>query len=106
VSPEYLAGIIDGEGHIRVAVSCYRYQYARVQVTNTCKPLLDAIQKNFGGKIISHGPRSNPKWSECWKWDTAGQNAIEVLEAVLPFLIVKREDALKALACKPGRIAA
>lgn len=98
MSPEYLAGILDGEGHVRFAQSNYRYGYVRLCVVNTHKPLLDAIQANFGGKVQIHTKAGHPKgWSQSWRWNTAGANAENILRLVLPFLIVKRADALAAL---------
>jgi hypothetical protein len=91
---EYLAGIIDGEGHIRYAWSNYKYRYPRISVVNTHKPLLDAIAAQFGGRVKVHTKADNPKgWSPSWAWDTAGHNAVRVLGLVMPHLIVKQKDA-------------
>lgn len=109
MSPEYLAGIVDGEGYVRISVSNYKYQYVRLQVTNTHKPLLDAIQRAYGGVVADHDSKRherNPKWSPCWKWDTAGVNAVAILRLILPHLIVKRDDALRALEGTAGKVAA
>jgi hypothetical protein len=101
---EYLAGIIDGEGHIRFAWSNYKYRYARIHVVNTHKPLLDAIAAQFGGSVKVHTKAGHPKgWSQSWTWNTAGQNAERILRLVLPHLIVKRNDAESALASAEAR---
>ena len=98
MSPEYLAGIIDGEGHIRYAESNYTYHYVRVSVVNTYRPLLDAIQREFGGSVKVHTKSGHPKgWSESWTWNTAGINAERILRLVLPYLIVKRSTAIDVL---------
>lgn len=109
MSPEYLAGIIDGEGTVRVDVSNYVYRYPRIAVVNTHKPLLDAIQREFGGSVKTHDKNRvalHPNWSDAWAWTTAGKNAVVILNAVLPFLIVKREAAEAVLATTSGRVAA
>lgn len=98
MSPEYLAGIMDGEGNIRIAVSCYKYRYVRLQIVNTHRPLLDKIQENYGGKVCWHYKGGDKKMA--WKWNTSGANAERILHILLPFLIVKRDDALKALAAE------
>lgn len=95
---EYLAGIVDGEGYIRSTVSNHKYFYVRLQVVNTHRGLLDEIQRCFGGSIRDHAgtkPRLGKK--PIWKWDTAGRNADRILNLILPHLIVKREQALRAL---------
>jgi hypothetical protein len=107
VSPEYLAGIIDGEGCVRFACSNYKWHYVRLHVTNTYKPLLDAIQQVHGGKIKVHTKPGHPKgWSPSWIWDTAGSNAERVLRLVLPYLIVKRQTVIDALAQAEAKRAA
>jgi hypothetical protein len=94
MSPQYLAGIIDGEGHIRFAWSNYKYRYPRISVVNTHKPLLDAIAKHYGGSIKVHTKANNERgWSQSWTWNTAGANATKILALVMPYLIVKRERA-------------
>ena len=55
----------------------------------SCLPLLPVIQQQFGGNIILGGARL--RWS-------AQQDVRAVMEAILPFLVKKRGQALEGIA--------
>lgn len=100
MSPEYLAGIVDGEGHIRMSTSNYTYRYVRIQVVNTHRPLLEAIQRHYGGSICVHGNETKAishGWRPSWTWNTAGPNAERILKMIQPFLIVKKDTVDRLL---------
>jgi hypothetical protein len=107
----YLAGFFDGEGHIAIAKRLARKrhqnnkisQYTRF-VLNICvsqitREVLDIFQREFGGVVIhlsgkkSYGRGEYSRWD--WKCGTA--QAATALERMLPFLIVKKEQAELAL---------
>lgn len=92
---EYFAGIVDGEGTVCAKVSNYKYYYCHLQVVNTCKPLIDAIHKQFGGTVNDHC--SKPPRKPCWTWRLTGKRAEELVKCLMPIFIVKTEDAIKAL---------
>jgi hypothetical protein len=89
LSLEYLAGLVDGEGCIRLHPSNkgkYRKYYPRLQVTNTYKPILDMLVDQYGGAV--HSDTKSRK--ENWK-------ARELLNQLLPYLIIKKEKAIEVL---------
>ncbi len=92
----YLAGIIDGEGCITIGAgvkpTCINYN-ALVLVQNTSKKLIDWLQSNFGGQIYL-SKKATEKTKEAWMWRITKQKDIETfLLSILPYLIIKREQA-------------
>lgn len=92
----YLAGIIDGEGCITIGAgkkeTCINYN-ALVLVQNTSKKLIDWLQVNFGGQVYL-SKKETDKTKEAWMWRITKQKDIELLLlSVLPYLIIKREQA-------------
>lgn len=100
---QYLAGLVDADGHIGLHPSNtgkYRKYYPRLNVTNTSKELMDALVDSFGGAITEKKPGKNstfPHKKKCWDWRTTGDNARWLIEEVLPFLIVKKTKAIQVL---------
>lgn len=95
----YLAGLVDGEGYIRLCPSNrgkYRKYYPQLQVTNTYKPLLESLVSTFGGSI--NGPkRSKIATKDCWDWRISGDKARQLLNELLPLLIIKQDKAKMVL---------
>jgi len=94
----YLAGILDGEGTIHLNLRSDRGTNSfrwRVNITNTNLELLNWVSERFGGNIYrAKGNDSNPnhRMSYHLNWD-AVECVLEVLNGVLPFLIVKKKLA-------------
>lgn len=96
----YLAGLVDGEGSIIAlkrrdgSVKSYR-----LQVTNTCIPVLQWCLHVTGiGTLQSKSTQHNalPHYLPCGTWMAYGVKAASVIRRILPYLIIKREKA-KAL---------
>lgn len=92
----YLAGILDGEGCLTVGAgqkeTCINYN-ALVAVQNTSKSLIDWLQTKFGGGIYL-SKKATEKTKAAWMWRITKKKEIEtLLLAVLPYLVVKREQA-------------
>lgn len=95
----YLAGIIDGEGHIGINVNLKnpqrrtspRYQ-SELVIVNSDKPLFEWLAENFGGAV---GPRKKAEdhHKQTWRWKVGDKQAATILEAVLPYLRIKRKQA-------------
>lgn len=91
----YLAGFFDGEGcvHIgRTSVSPKGITYYRmtVSVAQVDPSPLHLFARRFGGNV-TRGSRG------AWVWQRVGWQAARVLEALLPFLRQKGEQARLAL---------
>jgi len=104
----YLAGFMDGEGSFSI-VKTYQIKqrvdgskskniryHLHVKITNTNKAILDWIVNHFGGRL------SDKKQVKDWKpkWDltvTGNGNMEKFILSILPYLKIKREQALIAL---------
>jgi len=94
----YAAGLIDGEGCIGIRTKRDTYFMVTVEITMAKKglPVLRHIQSIFGGrlKLTVH---ATAKTAAAWKWHMSGVSAASFLPMVIPFLRLKREQALLAL---------
>ena len=92
----YLAGIIDGEGCIRLArkrKTIISYT-AYLIVTNCNLELLESLKTTTGlGLIYKVKNSSNPNWNPCHRWQVVSKQARELLEMLLPYLRLKKEIA-------------
>lgn len=103
---QYLAGIVDGEGHFCRPKSKngrgdgYTYG-SRLIVTNTCKELVEQIQAHYGGtwRIRTRSKTNN---LVCYTWTLYSKKAEELATRLQPFLIVKREQVKRVLPPYPG----
>jgi hypothetical protein len=96
----WLAGLFDGEGSIIFVHKDRPTPSVRITISNTYYPLLLRIQEVTGvGRLIVHhrAGTGNPKHSASWNWQTYSANARDLLQQMLPWLIVKREKADAAL---------
>ena len=93
----YVAGIIDGEGCLIISKSdrgSYDNYYGRIHVKNTDRRLMKWLVEHFGGNIHVHKPKSE-KHSIAYSWYFSGNaKSKEIfLLAIMPYLIIKREQA-------------
>lgn len=96
VDKAYAAGFFDGEGHVEIrkhtqGVTALNFQASASQ--NDRQPL-DWLRTLFGGKI--YRPHGN-KRSNAYIWIVSGHSAYMFLDAILPYLMVKKEDAEEAI---------
>jgi hypothetical protein len=94
----YIAGIVDGEGHIGVQYKRPKKHYwsphyqPLVIVTNTWLPLLEWCQTRTGIGTIS--PRAKVLGRKnAYAWYLRSDEQVTFLHVVLPYLIVKAEQA-------------
>lgn len=95
----YMAGIMDGEGSISILGEHGRSLGLSVVLGSTCFSLLEWVETTFGGtldrrpdkqKVLSRKP--------FWRWYIRGDNAVEFLEAIRPYMRIKHVHAW--LACE------
>ena len=99
----YIAGIVDGEGSICISVSVSKRSrpshVLRVAVYNTCWDVIYYINALLPGNIVEdnwarkRNPNHKTKYILVWY----GRRAADVIELLLPYLIIKREVANLAL---------
>jgi len=97
----YVAGLLDGEGSIVLSVRSGREWAKRsdytllVRIHNTCKEVLDWTVTVAGGRVYcsSRANRHRPMY----QWTIHSVQAAEFLRLMLPYLRIKRDQALLAL---------
>lgn len=91
----WLAGLFDGEGHISVRTKLSHRAYgSKLQITNTCLPLLERVIAVTGIGYITERPLEHePRRKRTWDWHTTGINAVLILVAIRPWLIAKTAAA-------------
>lgn len=89
ISAEYLAGFLDGEGCIGIYGKPLRVVVTLVQAE---LDILLRIQTQYGGKIKTR-KRSSPKHNQVWALVWNASSAVDLLEKLFPYLIVKRPQA-------------
>ena len=91
----YIAGIVDGEGCIDTFKSGDKVSYQpRITVVNTNKKVLQLIVDMFEGTICARRKIVGRK--QVYSWMRGGVPAGEVIEKLLPYLLIKKEHALLA----------
>jgi hypothetical protein len=104
----YVAGIVDGEGTITIGRSEYmntktgKYRHGQkyhqvgfhavISVKNTDERLMKWLQSRFGGQYYTE-KRIEAAWKDAYKWHHCAENKEQFLLAILPYLVLKREQA-------------
>lgn len=96
----YLAGLMDGEGSFMITRSrnpyngTSKYAYiAGIQVGMVTPQPLHVLKSIFGGSIYVERVPGNRQ--DVYRWRVNGRaDTMRVIEALLPYLMVKREAAL------------
>lgn len=105
----YMAGLFDGEGCVGIYLRNIRdlrrpgtssKQYMMyVQLVTTYEPVSKWIVETFSGGTSRGGDKvtSNPKHATSWRWKTNSRHARWFLELIVPYLKIKKEQALVAI---------
>ncbi len=96
----YLAGIIDADGYVTATRSQRRgrwYFGAQIGITGSRREPHDLAVSLFGGKVNTHRPTRNPKHLPQHHWQLGGRRAVPAIEAVIPYLRIKRDRATLVL---------
>lgn len=93
----YFAGFVDGEGCIGI-VDSYSSSLYHLQLTvSQVKPeVLRLLRRRFSGSVMKSALRS-ANHRDIFIWKCESKKAEECLEALIPFLIVKKKQAQLAL---------
>jgi hypothetical protein len=95
----YIAGYFDGEGSVGIYKSGGGYSII-AQVTNTYKPMIETLYKEFGGNIRSRKSYNGVGFvvaRQQWSWSASGKNAASFFNQILPYLHEKRIQAEEAV---------
>jgi len=103
ISLPYIAGFFDGEGCVCILKVMEKYlarvrtrYILRIYISNTNLPILKNIQRLLGG-YISERPNPPKNHLQVYSLTLNCNKAKEFLEKVLPYLIVKKEQAVLAI---------
>ena len=100
----YLAGFFDGEGCIyiqgpRPKRHCYQLS---VRISQANRWILERYRMAFGGLIREIKPTSAT--AKCiWQWIISGKQAMEFLNTIYPYLILKQCEARVAIEFQSAR---
>ena len=97
----YLAGMIDGEGHITIELGGVKTRpnhQVTACVVNTAPSLILWLRENFGGIIYTqrHEDIVSRK-RHCYRWVMHTDLQDKVLPLLLPYLTIKKEQAELAI---------
>lgn len=96
----YLAGMIDGDGYISITRSVRddkEYFGAQVGIAGTRREPHDLAASLWGGVVSCYEP-ANPNHRAQFQWSRVGASAVVVIEAIYPYLLIKKEHAELAIA--------
>lgn len=103
IEKAYLAGFMDGEGCIHISrgydkkgisVSCiYTLRVLIAQAGEKGKEILTYWQEKVGLGIVVNQDRKNDKWKSSHTWIISTNHAAAFLASILPYLIIKKEEA-------------
>lgn len=97
---EYQAGFFDGEGSIGIYKNGNGIFHLRTQLTQNILPtstiLLEEFKNLYGGNL-SQMKSSIYRNGAAYNWQLNGIGAVTFLQTLLPFLVLKKEQATVAL---------
>lgn len=105
LTPEYVAGLFDGEGYVGVSYNPVRDTWKfTVNITNNYLPVLEEVKATYGGRL--QPPRhadDGRAGKSAWTWHAYSSTAKNFLESIKPYSIVKQEQIQIALQYPLGR---
>ena len=100
----WLAGIIDGEGSIFIMRQARKDRertvnfILRVTVESTDAIMAPTCKEITGeGEKIRQNSDNRPNCSDRLKWQVNGKKAVRILKAILPYMMVKKDQAEAAI---------
>ena len=89
----YIAGFIDGEGSIGiVSVAKHKRYVVQIAACNCNRAPIDLLRSLYGGKVRKR-TWNNKRWKPSYEWKLTAKKAVNAINAILPFLMIKREQA-------------
>jgi len=94
----YMAGIVDGEGNIRIRQAHektgWKFQIT-LSISNTNPLLITWLTENYGGRVYTRQRRLN--WKPCFDWEISCKKAYLILKEIYPFLLLKKKQAANCM---------
>jgi len=107
-SPEYVAGLFDGEGCVQVRKSVRKRQRGRdvqnhatyfqlcVSISNTNLDILNKLVDEYGGYVVNT-TKENTSHKSCYDWRVSSRAAIVFLTQIAPYVFIKSDQVKLAL---------
>lgn len=97
VSPEYWAGLFDGEGCVYISknnrTNSVRGQFqVCVEVRMTSEEPIRLLKDEFGGTVCVKPAKPDKNWRESFSWAVRSLKAKTFLERIRPFTVVKSKQ--------------
>src|SRR5271155_455189 len=91
----YMAGLFDGEGSVMIAHTKKvkngpHYYHLKICLSNTHWGCMTFLRDNFGG-CINWVPEYKGK--RCWFWTLHSRKAANLLQHLLPYMVIKKREA-------------
>jgi hypothetical protein len=94
ISWEYLAGMIDADGSIGTTTTgSNKNIVGRITVANTNQSFLYTLKENFGGSVSIRKTGAKEGWKPYGSITWSNRKAENILINVIPFLIIKKQQA-------------
>jgi hypothetical protein len=98
-----LAAYIDGEGCISITYHCKKGRYnffsLLIDIANTDIRLMYWLQEHFGGWLsVNQASATDNRRVPCYHWRMSQKDYVEALEKMMPYLVIKKEQAEIAIA--------
>ncbi len=95
----YIAGLIDGDGHIGIENVGNNYKSPRITIANTNKDVLEWCLKTIGlGNISKNKFENTLHKKQLYTWYLSSRkNIMELLNQIYPYLKIKRMKALEII---------
>jgi transposase len=94
----YIAGIFDGEGNLQFR-NRYKSISCKVAIYNTNIDVINWLKNLMGGKVRWDKSRIKKGWLPCGSWELyRAKDVLVFLNAILPFLIIKKDAAKTSVA--------
>lgn len=87
----YVAGFLDGEGCFGLYENNKGGIDASISVGVTYKPILDLIQREYGGILYETKAGTN---KTIWRWKLYGNEAVDMIDRVAMFMHEKQRQAI------------
>jgi hypothetical protein len=109
----YLAGVIDSDGTIGIKRSTYAMRVRgdagspmyseRIHIRQVERAALDLFAATFGGSVTT-ARASTPNGRPLFVWGQTDRKAARALDALLPYLRIKRTQAENCLALRAVKV--
>lgn len=104
LSIAYVAGLFDGEGSVEIRrAEHYRnpdvapLHTLRMAIGSTNREVITRLHEQFGGTVYEDKSRVARGHKCYWRWRLSATPTADLLEAMLPHLVIKREQASLAV---------